>query len=89
MQLDSLRNTEEQLWADNPESVSNFKTPPAWEFYDLQNDPEEMDNRYGHEKYAAIIADLKTRLKMLRSEVLEDDSKHPHIEKVVNDTWDK
>ncbi|WP_282135299.1 sulfatase family protein [Seonamhaeicola maritimus] len=83
------RNTEEQLWADNPESVSNFKTPPAWEFYDLQNDPEEMDNRYGHEKYAAIIADLKTRLKMLRSEVLEDDSKHPHIEKVVNDNWDK
>ncbi|WP_394370107.1 sulfatase [Zobellia roscoffensis] len=82
------RNTSEQKWAHNPESMSDFITPVAWEFYDLKNDPEEMDNRYGDEKYATVISDLKTRLEELRSEVKEDDSKYPQIKKVVNEYWD-
>ncbi|GAA4937975.1 sulfatase [Algibacter agarivorans] len=82
------RNVEAQEWAHNPESMSYFDTPPAWEFYDLKNDPNEMDNKYGDEKYATVIADLKVRLKKLRVEVKEDDSQFPQIEKVVEEYWD-
>ncbi|GAB1857011.1 sulfatase [Flavobacteriaceae bacterium MHTCC 0001] len=82
------RNTEAQEWAHNPASMSDFETPPAWEFYDLRNDPKEMDNRYGDAKYAEIIADLKARLKTLRAEVKEDDSKYPNIAKVVEQYWE-
>ena len=81
------RNTNKQEWAHNPESMSDFVTPVAWEFYDLKNDPEEMDNRYDDKKYASIISDLKDRLKTLRKEVKEDDSQYPEIEKVVNENW--
>lgn len=81
------RNVEAQDWAHNPESMSHFDTPPAWEFYDLKNDPKEMDNIYGDEKYATIISNLKDRLKKLRTEVKEDDSHFPQIEKVVEDYW--
>lgn len=81
------RNTEAQEWAHNPASMSYFDTPPAWEFYDLRNDPKEMDNKYGNEKYTAIIKDLKERLKKLRVEVKEDDSQFPEIEKVVQEYW--
>ncbi|MEW4923922.1 sulfatase [Algibacter sp. 2305UL17-15] len=82
------RNVEAQEWAHNPESMSYFDTPPAWEFYDLKNDPNEMDNKYGDEKYADVISDLKIRLKKLRAEVKEDDTPFPQIEKVVQDYWD-
>ncbi|MFY0653675.1 MAG: sulfatase [Cyclobacteriaceae bacterium] len=82
------RDNSAQSWAHNPASLGNFKTPVAWEFYDLKNDPDEMDNRYGQEKYASIISGLKARLKTLRAEVKEDDSKYPEIEKVVKEYWD-
>ena len=84
----SQRNTEAQEWAHNPESMSYFNTPPAWEFYDLKNDPKEMNNLYGDEKYNDIIKELKDRLKNLRKEVKEDDSKYPEIQKVIDEYWD-
>lgn len=82
-----VRNNEAREWAHNPASMSDFVTPVAWEFYDLKNDPDEMDNRYNDKKYATIIAGLKTRLKELRKEVKEEDSKYPEIDKVVKENW--
>ena len=81
------RNTNAQAWAHNPASMSYFQTPAAWEFYDLKNDPHEMDNRYGDEKYSSIIKDLKGRLKALRVKVKEDDSQYPEIARVVQEHW--
>ncbi len=81
------RNTEAQQWAHNPESMSNFLTPIAWEFYDLKSDPNEMDNRYGDPEYANVIADLKSRLRDLRTEVKEDDIRFPEINNVINEHW--
>lgn len=81
------RNTGAQQWAHNPASMSDFRTPPAWEFYDLNKDPEEMDNRYADPKYASVIKELKSRLKNLREQVKENDANFPEIEKVVNDYW--
>ena len=38
----------------------------AWELYDLQKDPQELNNVYGNPEYAAITNDLKTELNRLR-----------------------
>src|SRR5690606_36679173 len=32
-----------------------IQTPAAWEFHDLKNDPEEMNNLYGDPAYKDII----------------------------------
>lgn len=82
------RNTNAQEWAHHPSSMSDFETPPAWEFYDLKKDPNEMDNKYGDDNYASVISDLKSRLKKLREEVKEDDDKFPEISNVINEYWD-
>lgn len=44
-----------------------------WEFYDLQQDPEELTNQYNNPKYAMKIAGLKKQLDKLR-ESYKDDS---------------
>ena len=37
-----------------------------WELFDLQEDPEELNNLYGKEKYQSLTADLKKQLAGLR-----------------------
>jgi arylsulfatase A-like enzyme len=44
-----------------------------WEFYDLENDPDELTNQYNNAAYANQIADLKTELDRLRKHY-DDDS---------------
>ena len=66
-----------------------IRTPVGWEFYDLKNDPYEMDNRYKDPKYANIIKDLKVELAKKRKELNEEDQKYPHIQKIIEQYWDK
>ncbi|MEX0289210.1 MAG: sulfatase [Flavobacteriaceae bacterium] len=63
-------------------------TPAAWEFYDLEKDPKEMNNAYEDPAYSDIIADLKLQLADLREELNETDSNFPHIQKVIEEHWD-
>ena len=44
-----------------------------WEFYDLENDPDELTNEYNNPKYAAQIAEMNTELERLRT-LYNDDS---------------
>ena len=45
-------------------------TPPAWEFYDLENDPMELSNQYNNIKNKeVIISQLKKDLLNLRTEL--------------------
>ena len=81
------RKNDAQPWAHNPESMSNFNTTPAWEFYDLTKDPNEMNNAYNDPKYAKIIADLKIQLKDLRTSLNEDDNDNPKIQKIIDANW--
>ena len=37
-----------------------------WELYDLQNDPDELNNLIGNDKYADIISNLKSELYNLK-----------------------
>ncbi len=42
-----------------------YKRVEAWELYDLQKDPQEMNNRYGKKGYEKITAGLKIQLTQL------------------------
>lgn len=63
------------------------QTPPAWEFYDLKNDPKEMNNLYDNPEYANVIKELKSQLKELRKNYGEDDPKFA-FNKVIDEFWD-
>ncbi len=62
-------------------------TPPAWEFYDLRTDPQEMHNEYANPKYAGTIGGLKAELKRQRQELHESDEARPHIQRVIDENW--
>ena len=57
---------------DKP-GASEETTGPAWEFFDLQNDPYEMHNAYQDGDYQDIIADMKKELIRLRRELKDTD----------------
>lgn len=66
---------------------SHPQTPPAWELYDLVNDPHEMNNVYNQADYIGVQNDLKQQLKKLRADYKEDDPKFA-INEIINAYWD-
>lgn len=60
------------------------RTPVAWEFYDLQEDPFEMRNEHASPDYAEIIAGLKQQLWKLRKALNETDHKFPPVDQIVD-----
>ena len=65
------------------------KTQPGWELYDIKKDPTEMNNLYGNRKYASVIKELKNELLSIRKKYNETDEKYPHIQKIIDEYWDK
>lgn len=63
------------------------QTPVAWEFYDLENDPLEMQNQYDNPEYATMIAELKLELKRTRVDLDETDSRYPAIQAILDTHW--
>ena len=45
-----------------------------WELYDLEKDPNEMQNRYGDTAYAEVQRELHDRLEILRTTYQDNDS---------------
>jgi arylsulfatase A-like enzyme len=43
-----------------------------WEFYDLEQDPDELTNQYNNPRYASRINQLKEKLEQLREEYRDD-----------------
>ncbi len=64
------------------------QTPPAWELYDLINDPEELNNLYEDPASFAVRDQLKEELAKLRRDVGDDGSHFPKTEAVVQEFWD-
>ena len=64
----------------------HFYTDDNWEFYDLQNDPNEVNNLYGSEDHSKKIKQLKAVLDRLRNEyeVPEEHFEPPYV-KAGND----
>ncbi|MEL6252534.1 MAG: sulfatase [Bacteroidota bacterium] len=63
--------------------------PIAWEFYDLENDPDELHNRYHDPAYQEIVVQLKVQLAKERVELKEGDENFPKIKEIVEANWDK
>ncbi len=59
------------------------RTPVAWEFYDLQEDPFEMHNEHANPGYAEIISGLKQQLWKTRTALSETDDKFPAVHQIV------
>lgn len=62
-------------------------TPPAWEFYDLENDPLELKNQYHNPKYKNIIKQLKVDLVELRANYGDALTDGAEIKKVIQENW--
>jgi arylsulfatase A-like enzyme len=45
----------------------------AWELYDLQKDPKELNNLYGNPAHDAIVKRLRTELERLRKQYGDSD----------------
>jgi len=81
---DSAAKWNKKSWGNN----FTFHTPPAWEFYDLEKDPKEMNNRYNDVAYKGIINKLKDDLIAKRKELNEEDKqKYPHIQQIIDKHW--
>lgn len=64
------------------------QTPPAWELYDLREDPDELNNLYGKLSHRTIQEELKSELRRLRTDIGDDGSHFPECERVVQEFWD-
>jgi arylsulfatase A-like enzyme len=64
------------------------RTPPAWELYDLKNDPEEVNNVYDDPAYADVVTDMKQRLAQRREEIGDVEADFPEIGAIVDEYWD-
>ena len=65
-----------------------YQTPPAWELYDLIEDPQELRNVYYVPKYKKIRDDLKVQFAQLRKDIGDDGSHYPECEAIVQEFWD-
>ncbi|NRB72852.1 MAG: sulfatase [Verrucomicrobiales bacterium] len=65
----------------------SYRTPPAWELYDLAKDPAENVNVYNDPAYAETVADLKERLGNLRTRVGDTGEDFPELEAILQDFW--
>lgn len=63
------------------------QTPPAWELYDLAEDPQELHNLYDKPAYAEVRDSLKRQLADLRNSVGDNGSHHPECEEIVREFW--
>lgn len=63
------------------------RTPAAWELYDLEKDPAEMQNQYANPEYAEVVAELKSELRKQRASLNETDENYPVLQKIINDNW--
>ncbi|MHC4337482.1 MAG: sulfatase/phosphatase domain-containing protein [Planctomycetota bacterium] len=54
-------------------------TPPEWELFDLQKDPQEMNNVYDDAAYADVRKELTAELMRLKRELGDTDEAYPEM----------
>lgn len=80
-----MYGTKSLYWIEHSAMIR--PTPPAWEFYDLKRDPQELINQYHNPDYQDIISGLKEDLARQREELGDTDEKYPEIKKIVEEYW--
>ena len=69
--------------------LMHFYEFDEWEFYDLENDPEELTNLYNNPEYAGIIKDVKGQLMNLRAYYDDNSVTPPKPEKWQKETRER
>ena len=64
------------------------QSPPAWELYDLVEDPQESVNQYDNPAYTSVVTALKQQLRELRKTVGDNGEDYPKAEAVIQEFWD-
>ena len=62
-------------------------TSPAWEFYDLQKDPQELHNAYNDTEHASIVKEMKIELQKQRKIAGDTDNQRPKMQEIFKNYW--
>jgi arylsulfatase A-like enzyme len=60
---------------------------PGWELYDLEFDPQEINNVYELPKYKPVVQQLKQRLLQLKQQYADHDEPYPELMKRRSELW--
>ena len=63
--------------------TSKETSSPAWEFYDLNEDPSELHNAIDDPKYNTVIAEMKTVLVEERKKYGDTDAEYPEMQNIL------
>lgn len=63
-------------------------TPPGWELYDLQKDPQEIRNVYTNPEYKALSKQLKRELLRIKAAFGDSDAAYPALQAVTARHWE-
>ena len=63
--------------------TSKETTSPAWEFYDLQKDPNELHNAVEDTQYGAIVKEMKQALLAERKKYEDEDKAYPALQAII------
>ncbi len=63
-------------------------TPPAWEYYDLENDPMELSNQYNNIENKKIISELKRDLLNLRTKLGDEKTDSDELKVILENNWE-
>ncbi len=69
--------------------VSKQPTPPAWEFYNIQEDPHELHNAINDPQYQSIIKAMKTELKTEKAKAGDNDDRYLHLQEIFKTYWNE
>ncbi|MEQ6120683.1 sulfatase [Reichenbachiella sp. MALMAid0571] len=72
----------------NLAGTKKVNTEPAWEFYDLKEDPKENHNAYTDTQYAKVIEQMKVELLKQKALAGDDDKAFPKMKEVLAKYWD-
>ena len=67
--------------------TSKENTIPNWEFYDLEKDPNELQNAIAAPSYGATIRQLKIELKALRKTSGDTDADFPEMQSILDEAF--
>jgi arylsulfatase A-like enzyme len=63
-------------------------TEPEWELFDLEKDPQELNNVYDDPAYADVIKELKVELQRLKKQYQDTDERYPELMQVRDKYWE-
>ena len=69
----------------NKKGTSEETTAPAWEFYDLQEDPKELHNAVDDEKYKSVVAKMKKALIEERKKYQDTDVRYQEMSSILSE----